>query len=214
VGGKVKIDWTILFLLLLAAIALGLIFWFLRTTVPLVRLEPQVIYPQALPQKPAERPTAIRSLTATHVWPTLTPGTPTPQVFDYNRWDIEFLARTVACEAGMEPLESQIAVAWVVKTRHELTGKSYVDVLFEEGQFTCWNLEPYSPLAYVRDNYCEVLDTEMCHQILKVAIDVVNGWLYNPCPGATHYYNPAFVEEPAWVKGREPLCVIGAHRFY
>jgi len=57
-GIKVKIDWIALFLLLLALIALGLILMFMRTEIPLARLEAQVLNPIEMAVRPAETPTA------------------------------------------------------------------------------------------------------------------------------------------------------------
>lgn len=54
----------------------------------------------------------------------------------------EALILTIIGEARGEPIEGQVAVAWVIKNRlwHNPTKyKSYADVCFEHLQFSCWN---------------------------------------------------------------------------
>jgi len=213
-GGKVKIDWMTPVLVLLAYFGLVLMLLFFITQVPLLRLEGRGIYPEDPPQKPVQTPRAAQSATATYVWPTATPGTPCPQVFDYTFEEVGLLASMIACEAGLESRLGKEATAWVAKTRHDKTDKSYTDVLLEPGAFTCWRLEEGSAQAELRDHYCEVLELEECQEILSVAINVINGWVPNPCEGATHFFSPSLVEEPVWARGKEPLCIIGNHHFY
>lgn len=213
-GSEIKIDWMPPVLIVLAAVSFGFMLLFVMTQVPLARLEGQGIYAQDPPQKATEMPRAAQSATASHVWPTATPGTPCPQVFDYTFEEVGLLASMVACEAGRESRLGKEAAAWVAKARHDRTDKSYTEVLFEPGAFTCWQLEAGSAQAELRDHYCEVLELEECQEILTVAINVINGWTPNPCEGATHFFNPSLVEEPIWASGKEPLCIIGSHWFY
>lgn len=213
-GGEMKFDWVPIVLTVMATVALALMILFLTSQVPLARLEGQGIYVQDPPEKPAQAPRATQPATPTYVWPTATPGTPCLQVFDYTFEEVGLLTSMIACEAGTESKLGKEAAAWVAKTLHDKTDKSYTDVLLEPGVFTCWQLEADSPQAELRDHYCEVLTLEECQEVLSVAINVINGWVPNPCPGATHFFNPSLVKEPAWARGKEPLCIIGGHHFY
>lgn len=201
-------------IMIVAGLATGLVGLIVLPPDEPSRLRLQVVDLGESPQKPTEAPTTARSPTTTYVWPTLTPGTPTPQAFDYTFEEVGLLASSIACEAGTESREGRRGVAWVAKTRHDMMGQSYTEVLLEPGAFTCWQLEAGSPQTEIRDHYCEILELEECQEILTVAINVINGWVKNPMPGATHFYSACQIEEPSWANDMEYLGQIGCHRFY
>lgn len=56
--------------------------------------------------------------------------------------DLDAVVRTLVGEARGEPVEGQIAVAWVIMNRvmrHWRNKKSFYDVCHDRMQFSCWN---------------------------------------------------------------------------
>ena len=123
------------------------------------------------------------------------------------------MVRTVAGEAGAEPLVGQRAVASVIMNRANSSGASPRDVVFAPNQFEPWNggsararleaMDPSSP------QYQAILN--------NVVRPVMAGRVADPTGGATHFYAPAAQaqlgrEPPAWATGVP--TVIGGHNFY
>lgn len=52
---------------------------------------------------------------------------------------------TIAYEASSQPIEGQIAVASVIKTRMKKTGKSAREVVLKPYQFSCWDPKTHQP---------------------------------------------------------------------
>lgn len=212
-GRKVKIDWVVIFLIMLAAVSFGLIVAFVMSQVPLVRLEPQVIYPEDPPQNATERPRAAQSPTVIHVWPTLTPSTPTPT--RYSNDEIDTLAATIAYEALGESMEGRLAVGCVIMRRARLEGKVPSEILTinffgeERGAEQIARMK----LWWKPDNNDIPMDD--WQEITLLAINLANDWIGCPFDDkATHYYSRCLIDEPDWVKGMEFLGEIGCHRFY
>ena len=147
---------------------------------------------------------------------TYQPGTPfTPKNLPPGvSLDEDAMVRTVAGEAGSEPLAGQIGVANVIKNRSQGAGVSPRDVVFAPNQFEPWNggearakleaMDPTSP------TYQAILN--------NVVRPVLAGKVADPTSGATHFFAPKLQSDlgrsvPAWGQGT-PSAVIGNHNFY
>ena len=147
---------------------------------------------------------------------TYQPGTPfTPKNLPSGvSLDEDAMVRTVAGEAGSEPLAGQIGVANVIKNRSQGAGVSPRDVVFAPNQFEPWNggearakleaMDPTSP------TYQAILN--------NVVRPVLAGKVADPTSGATHFFAPKLQSDlgrsvPAWGQGT-PSAVIGNHNFY
>lgn len=127
------------------------------------------------------------------------------------------LAQLIYLEARGEPIEGQIAVAWVVRNRvekvrvnpnlKELFGSGWGGVMAKPKQFSCFNNgipRPPSPST-----------SPVFAQCLWVADGVINGWLPNdPTYGADHYHAVTLWDRPAWADEGEASTQIGRHQFY
>jgi len=126
--------------------------------------------------------------------------------------DVEILAKTIYGEARGEPLDGQIAVAWVVMNRVEKMNRwasSIRGVVLQRKQFSCWNSsdENLGRIAKVD------MRDERYARAVAVAILVLNGdYNLDPTHGATHYINPD-VCDPAWQRDMVVTTTIGRHRF-
>jgi hypothetical protein len=147
---------------------------------------------------------------------TYAPGTPfTPKMLPSGvSLDEDAMVRTIAGEAGSEPLSGQIGVAHVIANRAKGAGVSPRDVVFSPNQFEPWNggaarqrleaMDPTSP------SYQAILN--------NVVRPVMAGSAPDPTGGATHFYAPVAQSDlgrnaPSWGQGT-PSAVIGGHRFY
>lgn len=123
--------------------------------------------------------------------------------------DLDILARTVWGEARGEPYDGQIAVAQVVlhrvasQHRRETT---IAGAATEPYQFSCWL--PSDP------NRVQLMTITLGDRTFRVAyraaIEAVDA--ADLVEGATHYHTHEVL--PAWARGREPVAIIGRHRFY
>lgn len=127
--------------------------------------------------------------------------------------DEDAMVRTVAGEAGNEPLVGQQGVAAVIKNRAESSGGSPRDVVFAPNQFEPWN-------GGAARQRLESMDTNS-PQYQKILNDVVrpimSGEAQDPTGGATHFYAPKAQaalgrSAPSWATGAP--TVIGNHNFY
>lgn len=143
------------------------------------------------------------------------PGTPfTPSSLPRGvTLNEDAMVRTVAGEAGSEPLTGQRAVASVIMNRANGAGVSPRDIVFAPNQFEPWNggaarqrleaMDPSSP------TYQDILN--------NVVRPVMAGSVSDPTGGATHFYAPAAQAQlgrqaPSWATGTP--TVIGGHNFY
>lgn len=125
-------------------------------------------------------------------------------------FDEQVVARTVKAEAGNQPREGKIAVAWVIrnrmtdaKHRWPTTGAS---VCLQAFQFSCWNTD--SP---VRRNITRWTEDEM-REYYEIVAAVFGGIEPDPTKGSCHY---EVVGTPvAWDAGRSPVVTIDKHEFY
>jgi N-acetylmuramoyl-L-alanine amidase len=132
--------------------------------------------------------------------------------------DVTTMARTLHGEARGEPYEGKVAIAWVIRNRHENPGWWSRDkkddipddtieaVCRAPWQFTCW-----------QDHNRYSLESTPLHdpvmaQCLAVAMEVLLDEVPDPTKGSTHYLNPAVVDPP-WYKPELVKAIIGRHHF-
>ena len=121
-----------------------------------------------------------------------------------ERDEVRLLARLIELEAGGESDEGQLAVAYTVRNRWDRQswyGKTLWDVMTLPYQYSCFN----DGLPYLED---------VPEHYMEVAGAALSGRLSDPTGGATHYYAPALIPEPAWAPTMEFTVEIGGHRFY
>ena len=138
-----------------------------------------------------------------------------------NLEDLEYLAKTIYAEAGGEPFEGQIAVAYVVTNRAKGRNLSIRSTVLQPWQFSCWNFDTSSGRAdpgLKRIATCNVesLDYLRC---MGVAALVLTKTLADPTSGATHYHTiqkPASIAKwpPSWAEALVRTVTIGNHIFY
>lgn len=126
---------------------------------------------------------------------------------------ITLLKWTVLQEAGGEPTEVQIGVAWVLRNRHDLWGRGWARVCLKAYQFSCWNTE--SPTRMLLDT---TPDTEMV-AVQSVVEGVLNGTTADNTQGAAYYLNEAetIKEEgrlPDWTRHYRKTVQLGKLSFY
>jgi hypothetical protein len=147
---------------------------------------------------------------------TYAPGTPfTPKMLPPGvSLDEDAMVRTIAGEAGAEPLQGQIAVAHVINTRAKGAGVSPRDVVFSPNQFEPWN----GGAARARLEAMQPTDPQYQAILNNVVRPAMSGKAADPTGGATHFYAPVAQkalgrDAPSWGQGT-PSAVIGGHNFY
>ncbi len=123
---------------------------------------------------------------------------------------LAYAALTILGEARGEPIEGQIAVAWVIRNRveHGWRGTDYKSVVLAPKQFSCWNKgDPnLALLQAIKGAPKEFMGA------LGIMLAVYGDKLPDPTRGAVSYYNPAIVE-PSWAPSMIVTAAIGRHRF-
>ena len=131
--------------------------------------------------------------------------------------DIDILARTIYGEARGEPLEGQIAVAWVVRNRATLADHrrqfgigTLASACQAPWQFSCWNEnDPNRQKLFAVDLNDPIF--RRCYFAALGVVDVDYGFAYDPTHGALFYYADT-IDPPSWAVGK-PYIQIGHHRF-
>ncbi len=129
------------------------------------------------------------------------------------RDELTFLAYTIAQEAGGEPPEGQLGVAWVVVNRMRKSNLSLTDVIFRSMQFSCWNSD--SPTRMKLDT----LPYEVLRQCYQMACAAYFGFTIDSTGGATHYLNEEVTRQlrggtlPGWFAEEKVTKRIGRHTF-
>lgn len=132
---------------------------------------------------------------------------------------------TLLGEAASEPIEGQIAVACVVRTRAthpRWWGRSIKEVCVAPAQFSCW-FENNANTARVY-GLAEALHLRqdatgarsLIGQLQWIAAGVIDDLLLDNTGGADHYLTRALYQSaacPSWARGRTPVATIGAHVF-
>ena len=134
----------------------------------------------------------------------------------YNEITVDVLARTLWGEARGEGADGMKAVANVILNREKIArekgkfwwGNDIIQICQKPYQFSCWNRSDpnFRKLQEVdkRDLYFATA--------LRIANRAVAGALEDVTGGATHYHAASIM--PYWAKGKEPITVIGSHKFY
>ena len=143
------------------------------------------------------------------------PGTPfTPKALPPGvTLNEDAMVRTVAGEAGAEPLKGQQAVAAVIMNRANGSGASPRDVVFAPNQFEPWN----GGAARQRLEAMDPASAQYQNILNNVVRPIMSGQAADPTGGATHFYAPAAQAAlgraaPSWATGAP--TVIGGHNFY
>ena len=95
---------------------------------------------------------------------------------------------TLYGECRGEPIDSQIAHAWVIRNR--AIGKAYKDVCLARLQFSCWNDDDPNLakiIAYTEGHLDGEVDIQIVLQLKWVAEGVTSGLLSDITHGANHY---------------------------
>ena len=121
-------------------------------------------------------------------------------------------AVTLWAEARGESLVGKLAVAYVIKSRHE--SKQLWDDILAPKQFSCWN---YYPKKQTTDpNFEKMLKLDIYHdaafqQCIQIVFQVMLSWASNPFKGADHYHTVNI--NPSWAKSMKVVGKEGNHIF-
>lgn len=108
---------------------------------------------------------------------------------------IALLALMVQSEAGFEPYEGKLAVAYVAINRAEQAGQDIIAVLQQPRQFAIFPRGKVSEASWL------------------AAQTAYHRWRPDPTQGADHFYNPTVRPWPAWYDERYQTIRIGRHVF-
>lgn len=122
--------------------------------------------------------------------------------------DLYWLTATVLQEAGGEPAEGKLGVAWSIMNRVQKRGQRVVEVVLAPWQYSCWNTSsPTRKLLHTR----KAKTWQACETAALAAWDQTAP---DPTHGSTHYLNPAVLPKlPPWYSRELVRAVLGAHHF-
>lgn len=129
--------------------------------------------------------------------------------------DLDTFVRTLSGECRGEPLNGQIAVAYVIKNRaqwepHAWWGHTIGQVCRKPHQFSCWSESEHNASNLAHMLRLETTDSEYI-ALETVCLDVLHGNVPDPTGGADHY--KVHGTPTAWGNTVIPIRV-GAHDFY
>lgn len=122
--------------------------------------------------------------------------------------DLYWLTITVLQEAGGEPPEGKLGVAWSIMNRVYKKGRRVPDIVLAPWQYSCYNTN--SP---TRKLICSRLDStyQACAQAALAAYDAVG---VDPTHGSTHYLRPDVLPKlPPWYRKELVRAKLGHHQF-
>jgi len=125
------------------------------------------------------------------------------------RDELYLLVLTVVMEAGGEPYEGKLGVAYVVINR----GDSIPDTIFRGYQFSCWNTE--SPTRMNLD----IIPDLVLMEAYKASVAAYFKLVDDPTKGATHYLNEEITRKmrggtlPGWFDESKVTARIEKHTF-
>lgn len=130
-------------------------------------------------------------------------------------WELMLLSLCVWREARNQDYLGKIAVAWSIRNRVLKPGKTWwgddwEEVILKPYQFSSFN--PNDPNANKLPG--DPTQDKSWDASLQAATLAYMATGNDPTDGATHYYNPKVVAEPAWAKTGKFVKTIGDHRFY
>ena len=101
----------------------------------------------------------------------------------------------IQSEAGLEPFEGKVAVAYVAINRVEMSGQAIETILRQPRQFAIF------PRVVVSEDSWLAAKTVLARR------------QPDPTRGADHFYNPIVKPWPAWYDERHITARIGRHNF-
>lgn len=135
----------------------------------------------------------------------------------YSAWEVILMALTAWLEGQDQGEQGMLAICWVIRNRVMKPGKTWWGDDWEEVVLKKWQ---FSALAEAK-RLDSVLpgDPAKVHSwdvALRAAESTYLGMGIDPTGGATHYYAPKLIAEPAWVKAPGTIfkCQIVDHLFY
>lgn len=141
---------------------------------------------------------------------------------DYTFNDVMVLAATIYGEARGEDQIGKEAVAHTIKNRVRKGGwygKDIKTVCTKPFQYSCWNAgDPnYGMVADIAFNWAVknemILNNHVIQSCLEAALAVLLANSEDVTIGSLHYHNDKIMT-PDWAQGKEPVVVIGHHKFY
>lgn len=141
---------------------------------------------------------------------------------------------TLVGEVLAEPIEGILAVAACIRNRVRLDlyndtkpdwwGEGYDGVCLRHWQFSCWwedspnSTRVYEVAEALVEGRASVSVSAPRLVALEIVVDMTMGNLLpDTTKGADHYLTTRLLQSPkapAWVRGRVPVVVIGAHTFF
>ena len=115
--------------------------------------------------------------------------------------DLRCLALNVYYEARGTSYRNQLAVAFVVRNRQEISKQTVCQVVYAPGQFT-WTGYRMAPPR----------EPESWHTAQTVALVVLRGGIEDITNGATHFHESRI--RPTWARSATTTARIGAHTFH
>jgi N-acetylmuramoyl-L-alanine amidase len=140
--------------------------------------------------------------------------------------DLQIVALTLFGEARGEPIEGIVAVGSIIRNRALKSpqfGNNFRGVCLRKWQFSCWLPQGGQTnydlvMAAARSLLIGNVTGPALKECLWVAGGLLEGSLRDNVRGADHYYAPKAMSPrgrvPSWAQGKEPVIVIGPHRFY
>ena len=113
------------------------------------------------------------------------------------------VALTILAEARGEGRDGMAAVACVIAQRAQNRCLTPEQVCLQKWQFSCWNGKPDLTHLYKCDQaeFALYLEKNINHMnTAKVGF-------------ADHYYS-TIISAPYWAKNKQPVAIVGKHRFY
>lgn len=122
--------------------------------------------------------------------------------------DLYWLAATVLQEAGGEPEEGKLGVAWSIMNRVHKQKKRVPDIVLAPWQYSCWNTSsPTRKLITSRAG-------STWAKVVAAAEAAYREQQPDPTHGSTHYLNPKVLPKlPPWYSRELVRAVLGQHHF-
>lgn len=128
---------------------------------------------------------------------------------DRTERELICLARNVYHEARGQSEQNQLAVAWVTRNRHEITGRSYCQVVFEHNRV---NGRRVGQFSWTTKRHTRPMEQTAWDQAQRVAWRVYRASAREDFTrGATHFHERSQV--PTWSRRGENRQTFGAHTF-
>jgi spore germination cell wall hydrolase CwlJ-like protein len=122
--------------------------------------------------------------------------------------DLYWLTATVLQEAGGEPAEGKLGVAYSIMNRVHSRKKRVPEIVLAPWQYSCYNTtSPTRRMIVTRsDATWKACELEALRAYQEAVPD--------PTFGSTHYLNPRVLPKlPAWYRKELVRAVLGAHHF-